>query len=143
MPDLKRLSDLLIRHEGMRLHPYRDSVGKLTIGVGRNLEDVGITEQEARLLLENDLRGIIGELERMPWFPSLDETRKMALIDMGFNLGLPRLLGFKRMIAAIEAGDWSRAADEMLDSRWAEQVGARAEELAEMMREGEGGDAVV
>ncbi|RMH50503.1 MAG: lysozyme [Zetaproteobacteria bacterium] len=134
---MQRLSALLIRHEGMRLKPYRDSVGKLTIGVGRNLDDVGLREEEARFLLENDLRAVIAELQPLPWFAALDPPRKHAIIDMGFNLGLPRLLGFRRMIAAIERGDWPAAADEMLDSRWARQVGRRAEELARTMRTGE------
>ena len=134
--DLDLAARMVTRHEGVRLHPYRDSVGKLTIGVGRNLDDVGISEEEAQLLLRNDLTQISAELAAQPWFSALDRARRLALIDMGFNLGLPRLLQFKRMIAALEAGDWQHAADEMLDSRWAAQVGARARELAQIVRSG-------
>ena len=135
-PDMHLAARVVMRHEGVRLYPYRDTVGKLTIGVGRNLDDVGISEEEAQLLLRNDLTQISAELAAQPWFSTLDRARRLALIDMGFNLGLPRLLQFKRMIAALEAGDWQRAADEMLDSRWAAQVGARARELAAIVQSG-------
>ncbi|MDX8408920.1 MAG: glycoside hydrolase family protein [Mariprofundales bacterium] len=127
---------MVMRHEGLRLKPYQDTVGKLTIGVGRNLDDVGISEEEARYLLANDLRQIQHELHKQSWFAALNSARQMAITDMAFNLGLPRLLGFSHMITAIETSDYARAASEMLDSRWARQVGSRAEELAEMMRGG-------
>ncbi len=133
----ERLIKLLITHEGLRLKPYRDSVGKLTIGVGRNLDDVGITEEEALYLLKNDIKRVLDFLkERLPYWNGLTETRKMALVDMCFNLGPGGFLSFKRMLAALERGDYEQAAREMLDSKWARQVGRRAEELAEMMREG-------
>jgi len=128
---------LLVRHEGLRLKPYRDTVGKLTIGIGRNLDDVGISESEARLMLRNDLSQIHEELAHLSWFVALDAVRQMALIDMGFNLGLSRLRKFRKMIAAIESGDWLQAAAEMLDSRWARQVGSRADELAYMVQTGD------
>lgn len=131
------LRDQLIRHEGLRLKPYRDTVGKLTIGVGRNIEDVGITQQEAMMLLNNDIQRCIDELNRaFPWFEHLSSERQRALIDMCFNLGITRLLGFKRMLAALEAGDYQRAAREALDSRWANQVGRRADTIANMIRRG-------
>jgi len=127
---------MVMRHEGVRRKPYRDSVGRLTIGIGRNLDDVGISEAEARYLLANDLQEIQTELARLAWFPPLNSARQMAITDMAFNLGLPRLLNFSRMIAALTANDYAAAATEMLDSRWATQVGARAQELAQIIREG-------
>lgn len=130
-----RLKAQLVRHEGLRLKPYRDTVGKLTIGVGRNLDDVGITEDEAGQLLDNDVTRAYHELVRaVPSFGSLDEDRQHVLLDMAFNLGVPRLLEFKKMLAAVESRDFDQAAAEMLDSRWARQVGRRAETLAAMMR---------
>lgn len=134
---IESLEDMLIRHEGLRLKPYRDSVGKLTIGVGRNLDDVGITEEEARYLLKNDIQKAVVEAKRFRWYAKLNNPRKQAIIDMIFNLGPSRFLGFKKMLAALEAGDYEAAAREMLDSKWAQQVGRRATELAEIMRTGE------
>lgn len=129
--------NMIIAHEGLKLKPYRCTAGKLTIGVGRNLEDVGITEEEALYLLKNDINRI---LKLLPVFikcwDELSERRKMALVDMCFNLGMKGLLSFKKMLAALEEEDYNRAADEMLDSKWASQVKTRAEELAAMMREG-------
>ena len=131
------IADLLIRHEGLRLKPYRDTVGKLTIGVGRNLDDVGITRDEARFLLENDIARADVELRRsFLWFPVRNRVRNAVLINMVFNLGISRFKRFKKLIAAIDSSDWDLAAKEMLDSKWAHQVGRRARELAKMMREG-------
>ncbi len=136
--DIKRMHDQLVRHEGLRLKPYRCSAGKLTIGVGRNIEEVGITEEEAMTLLSNDISRVIKELERrVPAFANLNEVRRRVLIDMGFNLGIGRLIKFRRMLAALEAGDYAQAAVEMLDSRWARQVGNRAIRLKNMMGTGE------
>lgn len=132
----RTLEDLLIKHEGERLKPYRCTSGKLTIGVGRNLDDNGISRAESRLLLQNDIADTLGEISQHPWFGSLNPTRQIALVDMHFNLGGPRFRSFKRMIEAIEAGDYDRAAIEMMDSRWADQVGQRAVTLSRMMREG-------
>lgn len=131
------LRDQLIKHEGFRLKPYRDTVGKLTIGVGRNIEDVGISQAEAMMLLNNDIDRCVAELSRaFVWFEYQTSERKRALIDMCFNLGITRLLGFKKMIAAIEVCDYDRAAREALDSRWASQVGQRAHTIANMIRRG-------
>ncbi len=132
------ITDLLIKHEGLRLKPYRDTVGKLTIGVGRNLEDMGITKGEALYLLGNDINRVRLELIKIiEWFLTLNAVRQNVLIDMVFNLGITRFKRFKKLIAAIEAQDWDRAAKEMLDSRWARQVGQRAVELAKMMEDGD------
>lgn len=135
---MNELADMITRHEGVRLKPYRDTVGKLTIGVGRNLDDVGITGYEAAYLLENDIAKARSELRRaFHWFSNLTCQRQDALTDMCFNVGLPRLQGFKKMVAAMEKQDYETAAVEMLDSKWAEQVGARATELAEIIKSGQ------
>ena len=131
------LQALLIRHEGLRLKPYRDTVGKLTIGVGRNLDDVGISEAEALDLLGADLLRVQTGLDRRhPWWRSLDPVRRHALIDMAFNLGPQGLDGFTLTLAGIRGGAYAEASREMLRSRWAEQVGARAVELAHMIQAG-------
>jgi lysozyme len=136
--NLQPLWEQLLQHEGLRLKPYRCSAGKLTIGIGRNIEDVGITEEEALVLFGNDISRVIAEIDKnIPAFSSLDEIRKRVLVDMGFNLGIRRLMKFRRMLAALEDGDYSQAAVEMMDSRWARQVGSRAERLKNMMKTGE------
>jgi len=131
------VKELLVKHEGVRLKPYRCPAGKLTIGVGRNIEDNGITEAEAMFLLANDIRRVELELEPFAWYNGLDDVRKAALVDMCFNLGLPRLLKFRKMIAALARRDYGEAAMEMLDSAWARQVGARAVRLSNMVKTGE------
>lgn len=129
--------DQLTRHEGLKLKPYRDTVGKLTIGVGRNLDDVGISVDEAMLLLDNDLDKAEQELQaRFPITRHMTGPRYYALVNMAFNLGITRLAKFQRMWQAIGDDDWDRAAAEALDSKWARQVGTRAQEIAEMMRRG-------
>ena len=134
---MKSIEEQLLLHEGLRLKPYKDTVGKLTIGVGRNLDDKGISKDEALFLLANDIEAVINQLERYEWYISTDPIRRKVLIDMAVNLGVGGLLKFRKMIAALERGDYEGAADQMLDSRWAEQVGYRAVRLAEMMRSGE------
>lgn len=126
--------DLLIKHEGMRLKPYKCPAGKWTIGVGRNIEDNGITRREGMVLLNNDIARVIDELGDFYWYKKLQTRRQHALIDMCFNLGITRFKKFKKMIKALEEKNYDKAADEMLDSRWSIQVGDRAQELAEMMR---------
>ena len=133
--------DAMIRqlrlHEGERLKPYRDTVGKLTIGVGRNLDDRGITAEESAQLLANDIAEMEREVLRaLPWVARLEEVRQRVLVDMAFNMGIVGLLNFKRTLAAIEAEEFERAATMMLDSKWAGQVGQRAERLARMMATG-------
>ena len=130
------ITEMLIRHEGMRLKPYKCPAGRWTFGVGRNIQDNGITEEEALFLLRNDIKRCDEELKGYGFYQHLNEARKAALLDMLFNLGLPRFSKFKNMLAALTAQNWDLAADEMLESRWARQVGYRAEELAEMVRSG-------
>ena len=127
----------LLRDEGLELRPYMDTVGKLTIGVGRNLTDLGITQDEALYLLRNDVERVIQELESHVDLAALSPARAGVLINMAFNTGTPRLIGFKRMLRAVNAGDYVLAAAEMLNSVWAGQVGQRAQRLAQQMETGE------
>ena len=134
--DAERLLKDLMRDEGVRLKVYRCPAGRLTIGVGRNLQDVGISSMEAVDLLGNDIARVISELNAaLPWWRGVPEPGQRALANMAFNLGLTRLMEFQRMIAALRAGDYEAAAAEALDSKWAEQVGARAERIALLFRE--------
>ena len=135
--DRDLLRTQLRRHEGLRLHPYQDTVGKMTIGYGRNLDDVGITRKEAGLLLEEDIDRVLERLEEVDDYNQLDPVRQAVIANMAFNLGHAGVMSFTRMWAAIRHGDWEEAAHEMLNSRWHEQVGERARELAEIMRFGE------
>lgn len=133
----EQLIDQLIDHEGMELEVYEDSLGIPTIGIGRNLLDRGITEDEARFLCNNDIDIVERELvAEFPIVAELDNVRQRVLIDMAFNIGVPRLTGFRKMWAAIHCGDYAEAAVEMMDSKWARQVGRRAERLSDMMRKG-------
>ncbi len=122
--------------EDCELHPYFDSEGILTIGWGRNLRDNGISQKEADFLFDNDFDSCERELSACSWYTAQPEGVKAALINMCFNLGLPRLKGFKRMIAALEAQNYTLAAQEALNSKWATQVGQRAKDVAVMLREG-------
>lgn len=131
------LQEQLIRDEGLSLKPYRDSVGKLTIGAGRNLDDVGVSREEALMLLANDIQNAEDRLaETFPWAPGLDTPRYSVLVNMTFNMGIGRLQGFKKFFAALQNKDWHRAAAEMLDSEWAKEVGPRATRLALQMETG-------
>ena len=128
----------LDRDEGRRRKPYRDSVGKLTIGVGRNLTDVGITNSEAMLMLDNDIIRSMSDLDQQfLWWRDLNDVRQMVMVDMAFNLGIGGLSKFVRTMKAVERGDWDAAANGMLESKWAKQVKGRAVKLAKMMRTGE------
>lgn len=134
----------LTRDEGLSLKPYRDSVGKMTIGVGRNLDDVGISPGEAEIMLRNDIARAQADLDReLPWWRGLDPVRQRVLVNMTFNMGIgsrgPKpcgLLSFSSTLELIHLGRYLEAAQHMLDSKWARQVGARAERLALMMRDG-------
>ena len=130
------LIDSVKEGEGLRLKPYRCTAGKLSIGYGRNLDDVGITKDEAELLLKNDLEKAEKEAEKFPVYSKLNQARKDVLIEMVFNMGYSRLSGFKKMFEALEKGDYDEAANQMLDSAWHKQVGKRAERLAYFMRIG-------
>tara|TARA_E500000178_G_scaffold297971_1_gene304922 strand:- start:49 stop:462 length:414 start_codon:yes stop_codon:yes gene_type:complete len=132
------LIEQLKRHEGLRLKPYKCTADKLTIGIGRNLEDVGISEQEAEMLLQNDIQEAVNQLkERFPWTLELDEVRFAALINFTFNVGIGTVSKFKNAMALLKVKNYDMAADEFLQSRWAKQVGQRAIEVTDQIRTGE------
>ena len=133
---MKHLIAMLQRHEGLRLKPYKCTAGKVSIGYGRNLDDMGISEVEAMVLLRHDIERCYDELCVFSWFADLDQVRQEALVDMLFNLGLPTFLEFKKTLKFVAEGKYSQAAEEMLRSKWADQVGDRAKELAYMMDTG-------
>lgn len=134
--DRHALWQQLIRHEGIRLRVYTDTVGVPTIGVGRNLKDKGISHDEAMLLLQHDLEECERDCETFPWFAALDAIRQRVIVDMRFNLGAAGLRKFTNTLAAVSRGDYETAASGMLKSLWAKQVKGRAVRLAEMMRTG-------
>jgi len=132
-----KLKTMLVRHEGLRLKPYKDSVNKCTIGIGRNLDDNGITENEAYYLLSHDINRSLSDVRAIfPDFDAFSEDRQIALVDMMFNLGMGNFLRFKKMIESIQKERWDLAAVEALDSKWAGQVGKRATEIALMLKAG-------
>lgn len=134
---MNQLQSVIIEHEGVRLKPYRDTKGVLTIGVGRNLDDCGISEDEAMFLLNNDLTTCETQLSRYDWYVGLDKVRQGVIIELVFNVGLPKALLFKNMIIAIINENWAGAANELLDSAWAKQVGStRSENMASRLLRG-------
>lgn len=134
----EKLEAQLVIDEGKRPRIYTDTVGKITGGVGRNLSDRAFSEDEIALMLKNDIDLAQRELDRVvPWWRNLNDARQNAMVNMMFNLGAPRLLGFKKFLTYAQASRFDAAAGEMLDSVWAKQVGARATRLADLMRKGE------
>jgi len=121
--------EYITKHEAMVLKPYMDTVGKLTIGVGRNLDDRGISEDEALYLLSNDISIATKDLHSVfDDFFIYPDNVQLVLTDMMFNLGKPRFLGFKKMIQAIKDKDYKEAAKQAKDSKWCKQVGIRCED---------------
>jgi len=134
-PTNPSLEAQLIRDEGLRLKPYKDSVGVLTIGIGHNLTR-GISEVAAMFIFREDVTDARHEAETLPFYASLDDVRKDVIVNMVFNMGLPTFKRFKKMIAALEAKDYTEASKQMLASKWASQVGKRAVRLSKEMAEG-------
>lgn len=131
------LVDQLHRDEGVRLKPYKDSVGKLTIGIGRNLDDVGISLPEVYVLLQNDIATATLQLEQaLPWTSTLDDARQGVLLNMTFNMGIHSLLGFHQFLGAVQSGDYLTASRLMLESHWATQVESRSYRLSVQMATG-------
>ncbi len=131
---IKRLQDF----EGLRLKPYRDTKGKLTIGYGRNLTDRGISHDEAVMMFETDIEIATAEARQaFTWFDSLDFVRQDFIVMMIYNIGLPRLLGFHDMLNAIANKDWNKAEAELMDSKWWGDVGEnRGGQMAEAIKSG-------
>lgn len=134
--NVERTKALLRLHEGVRPMPYTDTVGKLTIGVGRNLTDRGLLPSEVEFLLDNDVHLVTTQCMTFPWFEGLDEVRQAVVLDMVFNLGLTSFKTFVNTIKMISLGDYHGAAGNMLQSKWATQVGPRATQLSNMMANG-------
>lgn len=133
-----KITDLLKLHEGYSRYPYLDSRGIQTIGIGRNLQAKGISEEEAEYLLGNDITEAIDQLkQKVHCWDGLSLVRKAVLVDMTVNLGIGGFLKFRRMIAALYNKDYEQAAKEMINSLWREQVKARAYRLAIMMSKDE------
>ena len=147
------LKAMLIRHEGQVKQgtnhvPYDDKtsarfdqgdtlVGKLTLGIGRNISDRGITDDEAMMLLTNDIELVRTQLDKaLPWWHKENEARRAVMISMAFNLGITKWLSFKTTLGLWENGKHSEAADRLLTLPWAKQVGQRAVELTDMLRSG-------
>ena len=130
------IKNLLIRDEGLKLTAYKCTAGKVTIGVGRNLDDVGISAEEADMLLQNDLQHIEAQALTFPWYVTLDAVRQAVILSLIFNLGLRGWQQFVNTIKLIESGQYAKAADALMESKWAKQVGQRANRLSEMMRAG-------
>jgi lysozyme len=145
----QRVIEQLKRHEGLRLYVYDDATGREirkgsrvqghpTIGVGRLLTSArGLSTIEIEMLLENDIEVVVDELNRnIPWWNELNEARQAVMVNLCFNLGWPRLSLFENMLDAAEKGNWDRASDELMDSKWFRQVGLRGLELVEQLRTG-------
>lgn len=127
---------LIRRHEGVRYKPYTCTAGKLTIGVGRNLEDVGVSKDEVELMLANDIAACSTDLGAFYWWAPLSPNRKAALLDLMFCVGPGGFRAFRKMIAAIESQDWEEAGRQILDSKFAKQTGQRARDLSDLLRDG-------
>lgn len=125
--------NMLKKHEGLRLKVYQCTANRNTIGYGRNLDDVGISLDEAETMLDNDIIACIQDLATFHWWNGLSDDRQAALIDLRYNLGPARFRGFKKMIKALDMGDYTEAAYQILDSNYAKQVGQRAETVAGMI----------
>jgi len=133
--DREQLIQDLILDEGMRTEPYTDTVGKLTIGIGRNLDDNGISKAEAMFLLANDIEMVETELDaKMDWWRGLPDDAQRALCNMTFNMGHPRISHFKKMLSSLKSRNFEGAAAHALDSKWADQVGQRADRIATLFR---------
>ena len=135
--DEYRLREQLEMHEGRRNRPYRCTSGKTTIGVGRNLDDFGLTDEEVNFLLANDIKRVRLACKKYDWWQDLSDVRQRVVADMIFNLGELGFSRFHETIAALEVKDYAKAARQMLASRWASQVKGRAVRLARMMRTNE------
>ena len=123
-------------HEGWKRYAYMDTVGKVTVGCGRNLSDKGLSDEEIRFLLHNDIDECVTDLEMFGWFNRLDEVRQRVMLDFRFNLGPTRFRKFKGLIRALEAEDYEDAAKHLQQSLWFRQVKSRGVRLVAMMREG-------
>lgn len=136
-PNYERLAQRLVIDEGVRLKPYTDTTGHLSIGIGRNLADKGLKPSEVRLMFINDIKEAEEELlKAFPWVIGLDPVRQEVLINMSFNMGISVLRQFVNTMTKVRIGDYQGAANNMRKSKWYNQVTSRAERLAKMMETG-------
>lgn len=134
----KRAKAILTKHEGYRNKPYLDTVGKLSIGIGHNLDDLGLSDAVIEAIFAEDFQNArTGLLKALPWVSGLDDVRQVVLVDMSFNMGIAKLLTFKTTLGLIQKGAYQQASETMLQSLWARQVGVRAKRLSKMMETGE------
>jgi len=135
---MTKIEKLLEKHEGRRNMAYKDSKGIWTIGIGHNLEANSIPDEAVSIIFAADKANVDSDISNsFPWYSSLDEVRQGVVVDVVFNMGLPRFKGFKNTIRYIKQGDYDKAADELLDSDAARDLPKRYNELSEMMRTGE------
>lgn len=135
--DLRAFQNQLTPEEGRRLKPYTDSVGKLTIGIGHNLSDNGISDAICDAIFKEDALAVINELNQaLPWWQGMDEVRQRVLADLAFNMGIETLLTFGQFLGFMKSGSYSAAAQDLTHTKWASQVGARAPRLCSMLLTG-------
>lgn len=134
---MTELKEWIKGHEKFKSYPYLDTTGHTTIGWGRNLDAKGISLEEGELMINNDINEVTNQLRSYSWYLTQPKNVQYALVNMCFNLGLAGLLGFRKMIRALIAKDYTAAAQEALNSKWAEQVGQRAKDVAVMLRSGD------
>lgn len=137
---IERIIDRLVADEGEVLHAYEDHMKFLTIGVGRLIDKRkggGISREESRYLLANDIRRCMAIAGQWEWFDKLDWPRQGVIVCMLFQLGARGVSGFRKMIDALARNDYESAAAEMIDSSWHKQTPARCERMAAVMRSGE------
>lgn len=138
MDNYEKFAKRIRKSEGLSFKAYKCPAGALTIGYGHNLDARGISLEAAELLLRQDIEIAYKQVKNnFPLWPKLTEARLFVLVDMVYNMGLSAACGFKKMWAALEEGDYNKAAKEMLNSRWAKQVGKRAVENSIMMKTGQ------
>lgn len=130
------LKDRIKKHEGLRLTPYEDSEGIMTVCYGRNLRDVPFTQEEADFMFETDFLKAQNGAKKFPLYETLNGPRRGVVIEMVFQMGRAGVANFHRFWLAVGAQEWDLAATEMLDSKWHEQTPERAEELSEVFRNG-------
>ena len=129
------LREQLTRHEGYATKPYEDSVGKLTIGIGHNLADVGLSDDAIQLIFHEDIERAVADCQKMfPNWHDIPDVKQVILCNMMFNMGYTVLSRFKQFRDAISKKEWIRASQEMEDSRWFRQVKGRGVELRDLMR---------
>ena len=133
--NLEAIRNRLVLEEGLKLTPYKCTANKLTIGVGRNIEDRGISNETAMQMLDEDIDIMVNELrENLSWFDKQNDAIQGVLIDLCFNMGISRLLMFVQTLSLIEKGQYAMAADELLDSKYAAMLPARSKRNAEILR---------